>query len=143
MNKKTVYSIRKWVTVHTCPKSRPAANCNGIQPMGSSPLAKDWMPGKPHSLALSRQQVPEQGVNSNRKWVTVHTCLKIKPAANCNSIHPIGSSPLAKDWMPGKPHSLALYKQQVLEQGVNSNENGNSSDLTVQPLLLKKFINPI
>ena len=53
------------VTVHTCPKSRTAANCNGIQPIGSSPAAKGWMPGKPHSLALFRQQVPEQGVNSN------------------------------------------------------------------------------
>ena len=28
-------------------------------------FAKGWMPGKPHSLAMSRQQVPEQGVNSN------------------------------------------------------------------------------
>ncbi|KAI4450169.1 hypothetical protein C823_004702 [Eubacterium plexicaudatum ASF492] len=54
-------------------------------------------------------------------YVTVHTCLKIKPAANCNSIRPIGNSPLAKGQMPGKPHSLALSKQQVLEQGVNSN----------------------
>ena len=40
-------------------------NCNGIQPMGSSPAANGWMPGKPYFLALFRQQAPEQGVNSN------------------------------------------------------------------------------
>ena len=32
------------------------------------------------------------------------------------------SSPLAKGWMLGRPHSLVSSKQQVLEQGVNSNE---------------------
>ncbi len=40
-------------------------NCNGIQPMESSPLAKGWMLGRPHSLVLSKQQVLEQGVNSS------------------------------------------------------------------------------
>jgi len=68
-----------FVIVHTCPKSRTDANCNGIQPIGSSPLAKGWMPGKPHSLALFRQQVPEQGVNSNVyftaiRWFYVLSC---------------------------------------------------------------------
>ncbi len=54
------------VTVHICPKSRTAANCNGIQPMESSPSAKGWMLGRSHSLALPKQQVLEQGVNSNQ-----------------------------------------------------------------------------
>ena len=53
------------VTVHTYPKSRPAANCNSIQLMESSPLAKSRLLNRPHLLTLSKQPVPEQDVNSN------------------------------------------------------------------------------
>ena len=62
-----IHPIVKHITVHPYPKSRTAANCNGIQPMESSPSAKGWMLGRPHFLALSKQQVLEQGVNSNLK----------------------------------------------------------------------------
>ena len=47
------------------PKNGCAVNCNSIRLIGSSPLAKSRMPGKPYFLALSRQRVPGQGVNSN------------------------------------------------------------------------------
>ena len=37
----------------------------GIQPVGSPPAAKNLLPVRPYFPALSRQQVPEQNVNSD------------------------------------------------------------------------------
>ena len=47
------------------PESGCAVKSNGIRPIGSSPLAKGRMLGKPYSLALTRQRVSGQGVKSN------------------------------------------------------------------------------
>ena len=41
--------------------------------MESSPPAKSWMLGGPYFLALSKQQVLEQGVNSNAFSEALHS----------------------------------------------------------------------
>ena len=94
------------VTVHICPKSRTDVNCNGIQPMESSPSAKGWMLGKPHSLALFKQQVLEQSVNSN----SLPAPAPVKPEGNPGSDTP-SHRPRTPD-SDSIPHSSRKQKRQ-------------------------------
>ncbi len=59
--------LKTIITVHTVQKAGQMRTVTASSPWKVRLRRKAWMLGRPHSLALSKQQVLEQSVNSNKR----------------------------------------------------------------------------